>query len=147
MTLIKDGNSIVYGMGYKIAAAKVKEVLEHLDYREKNGYVRYETTFFPTDISEPKVQQRKICIVYVATEENLSFNRNHNLEDISVQIHNSIGPSGRNSEYLFNLCDAMREYFRNIYDDHLFELERLVRNLEAEDLRRKLIARRLSQEG
>lgn len=136
-------------MGYKIAAAKVTEVLEHLDFREKNGYVRYETTFYPTDNSDHNIDspilKRKV-IVYVANEQNPSYNNNHNLDDIAAQIIQSIGPSGRNCEYLYKLCDAMREFFSNINDEHLFEIERLVRNLEAEDLKQKLI-RRLSQEG
>lgn len=48
VTLVKsnDPESIVYGMGYKIASDKVTEVLDHLDFREKNGYDRHETTFY-----------------------------------------------------------------------------------------------------
>lgn len=129
-------------MGYKIAAERATEVLAHLDFREKNGYTRYETTFYPTDGTEPKP-----TIVYVAKEENPSWNCNHDLADIALQIYEAEGPSGRNCEYLYNLCDAMREYFHNVKDDHLFELERLVRKLEAEDVKRRIVTRRLSQEG
>lgn len=131
-------------MGYKIAADKVTEVLDHLDFREKNGYTRHETTFYPMDNSDPKE-----TIVYVANEENPSWNCNHDLDDIAEQIFGSVGPSGKNTEYVYNLCDAMRQYFHNIRDDHLFELETLLKSLEAEDLkkRHKLLARRLSQEG
>lgn len=131
-------------MGYKIAADKVTEVLDHLDFREKNGYNRHETTFYPMDDSEPKK-----TIVYLANEENPSWNSNHDLDDIAEQIFGSVGPSGKNTEYVYNLCDAMRQYFHNIRDDHLFELEALLKSLEAEDLkkRHKALARRLSQEG
>lgn len=145
VTLVKtEGeDSVVYGMGYKIAADKVAEVLDHLDYREKNGYVRYETTFYPMDQSEPKP-----TIVYVANEENPSWNSNHNLEEIAIQIHEASGPSGPNTEYVFNLCEAMRQYFHNVKDDHLFELEKLLISMEAEDLRKyqRQVTRRLSQE-
>lgn len=134
-------------MGYKIAADKVTEVLAHLDFREKNGYNRHETTFYPMDDSEPK--QTMSTIVYVANEENPSWNSNHDLNDIAEQIFGSVGPSGKNTEYVYNLCDAMRLYFHNIRDDHLFELETLLKSLEAEDLkkRHKVLARKLSQEG
>jgi glutathione-specific gamma-glutamylcyclotransferase len=138
VTLIKtdDEESRVYGMGYKIAAEKVNEVLSHLDYREKNGYNRYETTFYPLDDSTPKS-----TIVYVANEDNSSFNPNHNLNDIAKQIFDSVGPSGPNTEYVYNLCDTMRQYFHNVKDDHLYELESLLRAMEAEE------SRKLSQEG
>ena len=63
VTLVKtdDEDSRVYGMGYKIASDRKAKVLEHLDFREKNGYSRYETTFHPIDDS-----QATKTIVYVA---------------------------------------------------------------------------------
>lgn len=129
VTLIKtDSNECrVYGMGFKIADEKKVEVLNHLDYREKNGYDRYETTFYPLDDSSPKS-----TIVYVAKEDNSSFNPNHDLTDIATQIYGAVGPSGRNIEYVYNLCDAMRKFFHDIDDEHLFTLEILLRQLEAE---------------
>lgn len=141
-TLIKadDVDSKVYGMGYKIADDKVEQVLEHLDYREKNGYDRYETIFYPIDDSEMKT-----TIVYVANPSNPSWNSNHNLQDIATQIFHSVGPSGSNSEYVYNLCNAMRQYFHNLKDDHLFELETLLKDMELNS--RKLIHRTHSQEG
>ena len=141
LVLASDDEAKVYGIGYKIAAEKVKEVLNHLDYREKNGYDRYETTFYPMDGSEPKP-----TIVYVANEQNPSWNNNHKLEDIASQIVESVGPSGKNTEYVYNLCDAMRQYFHNVKDDHLFDLERLLRSMEAEKCHHRC-HRRLSQEG
>lgn len=132
MTLVKtnDDDSVVYGIGYKIAADKTDKVLNHLDFREKNGYDRYETKFYPTDGS-----QAKTTLVYLANEQNPSWNKNHKLEDIACQIHEAVGPSGRNTEYVYNLCDAMRQNFHNIKDDHLFNLEQLLKNMETEDSR------------
>jgi len=133
-------------MGYKIAACNVDQVLNHLDFREKNGYNRCETTFYPLDDSEPKS-----TIVYVANEQNPSWNSNHSLIDIANQIHNSVGPSGRNTEYVFNLCDAMRKYFHDVKDDHLYELEKLLKEKETgggcvDDSKFPMV-RRPSQEG
>lgn len=139
VTLIKshDPEATVYGIGYKISADKAAQVLDHLDYREKNGYDRCDTTFHPLDNSEPKS-----TIVYVANEQNPSWNSNHRLEDIAAQIHEAVGPSGRNVDYVYNLCDAMRKNFEQINDEHLFDLEKLLRNLEAAK-----IEGRSSQEG
>lgn len=146
VTLVKtmDEESRVYGMGYKIPDDKIDEVLSHLDYREKNGYNRYETTFYPLDESDPKA-----TIVYVANEQNPSWNKNQNLNAIATQIYTAHGPSGRNIEYVYNLCDAMRKNFKDLQDDHLFELENLLRDMELEDVKRnpKLLARRSSKEG
>lgn len=129
-------------MGYKISPDKVSEVLGHLDYREKNGYDRHETIFYPLDGSQPKT-----VIVYVANEENPSWNKNHNLEDIAIQISESAGPSGKNTEYVYNLCDAMRQYFHDVNDGHLFGLEKLLRKIEADKNHHKRFSRRLSQDG
>jgi glutathione-specific gamma-glutamylcyclotransferase len=128
VTLLKSDDGRVYGMGYKIAEGKEDEVLNHLDYREKNGYEKIETTFYPIDESSPKP-----TIVYVANASNPSWNSNHNLSDIAEQIHEAVGPSGGNPEYVYNLCDAMRQYFHNIKDDHLFELEEILKEMEAEN--------------
>lgn len=148
VTLLKinDEESIVCGFGYKIASEKIDEVLKHLDYREKNGYDRHETTFYPLDGTPARP-----TIVYLANEQNPSWNSNHKLEDIACQIHNAVGPSGTNTEYVYNLCDAMRQYFHNIKDEHLFDLERLLKDMENEDSKHNhkatINTRRLSQEG
>lgn len=115
-------------MGYKIAADKEEAVLHHLDNREKNGYEKLETTFYPVDESSPKP-----TLVYIANDKNPSWNSNFNLSDIAEQIHEAVGPSGPNPEYVYNLCDAMRQYFHNIKDDHLFELEEILKEMEAEN--------------
>ena len=44
-------------------------------------------------------------------------------------IQTSIGPSGKNIDYLYNLAKAMRHI--DLDDEHIFELEKAVQNLEA----------------
>ena len=51
------------------------------------------------------------------------------MEHISQQIFETYGPSGWNAEYLLNLAEALREIYPGARDDHLFELERRVKEL------------------
>lgn len=37
----------VWGVAYQIGAEDVERVSQYLDYREKDGYQRTETTFYP----------------------------------------------------------------------------------------------------
>ena len=43
-------------------------------------------------------------------------------------ILTSIGPSGKNIDYLYNLAIAMRHI--DLDDEHIFQLEKAVQNLE-----------------
>ncbi|XP_070493362.1 putative glutathione-specific gamma-glutamylcyclotransferase 2 [Chironomus tepperi] len=125
VTLIKGNDEErVYGIGYKILSEKSGEVLSHLDFREKNGYERYETLFYPIDNEE----NVKRVIVYVADSSNSSWNPDHDLNNIAKQVFHAVGPSGENIQYVLNLCQAMREYFPNHFhqDLHLFELEHIL---------------------
>lgn len=128
-----DANSVVYGMAYKIPKDKCKEVIEHLDYREKNGYERYLVPFYPLDSVTVGENIKPIdnIVIYVATKDNDSYAGHRNdLDDIANQIFEAHGPSGSNREYVFRLADAMRQLFPHHYDDHLFELERILKERE-----------------
>lgn len=129
MTLLPsdDAESKVFGVAYKIPNANKSEVLQHLDFREKNGYERHTVKFYP--YPEISANAREIMI-YVATEDNVSF-AGHitEINEISKQVFEAIGPSGPNREYLFNLANAMRKLFPNERDEHLFELETSVLQL------------------
>lgn len=131
MTLVptNDDNSTVFGVAYKIAEEKRKEVIEHLDFREKNGYERHLVRFYPLDSSTDDSMEN--IVIYVATKDNESYAGHRNdLNDIANQIFEATGPSGSNREYVFRLADAMRQLFPNHYDDHLFELEKLLKDRE-----------------
>lgn len=131
MTLVptNDDNSVVYGVAYKIADEKRKEVIEHLDFREKNGYERHLVRFYPLDSSTDDSMEN--IVIYVATKDNESYAGHRNdLNDIANQIFEATGPSGSNREYVFRLADAMRQLFPNHDDDHLFELEKLLKDRE-----------------
>lgn len=121
--------SIVYGVAYKIPADKKCEVIEHLDFREKNGYERRSVTFYSSenDKDEKSSTFPRDILIYVATHENDSYAGHRNdLNDIANQIFEAHGPSGSNREYVYRLADAMRKLFPHQTDEHLFELEKLL---------------------
>lgn len=63
-------NDIVWGVAYKISEENKATVLDHLDFREKNGYVKDSVLFHP----ENKLLEEPFKLtIYVATEENISF--------------------------------------------------------------------------
>lgn len=117
-------------MAYKIPADKKVEVLKHLDFREKNGYERHKVDFYPY---HDDVKATTTCLpisIYVATQDNDSFAGPTEMHILAKQIHGAIGPSGPNTEYVYKLAEAMRSLFPNEIDDHLFELEHFLRNME-----------------
>lgn len=116
----------VFGVAYQIGEEDRLGVMSHLDFREKNGYERYEVKFHPLQQSSSPID----LIVYVATEDNASYAGPKPIPDIARQILNSTGPSGRNRDYLYNLAEAFRQLFPNEHDGHLFALEDEVRRLE-----------------
>jgi len=110
-------------MAYLIAASQVATVLEHLDFREKNGYERFDAPItFPAS-EAPEVT----ALVYVATPDNFAHLGPASDEAIAEQIAASVGPSGSNREYLLELHKALGDLGAN--DTHISRLVDLVQNL------------------
>lgn len=116
-----DAEARVYGVAYRIANDQKEDVIKHLDFREKNGYVRNLVDFFVYP-EQPLIAPRRICI-YVATPDNESFAGPVSMSELAEQIWNAEGPSGTNREYVFRLAEAMRALFPDVEDDHLYALE------------------------
>ncbi|WP_151704103.1 gamma-glutamylcyclotransferase [Nitrincola alkalilacustris] len=112
VTLIQQPGAICHGMAYLITP----EEFAHLDFREKNGYLRFVTRMTFTDGSEAD------GLVYIATEDNEAFLGAASERDIALQIASATGPSGPNSEYLLSLAEALRELAD--HDEHVFGIER-----------------------
>lgn len=70
--------------------------------------------------------------MYFGSSNNEHFIGSDSLASMSQQIHASVGPSGKNKDYLFNLAKAMRQICDEAVDSHLAELEIAVRDLEAQ---------------
>ncbi len=112
VTLIEASGMVCEGMAYLITP----EEFAHLDFREKNGYLRIVTAIHFQDGSQA-------CgVVYIASHDNEAYLGPASEKEIARHIARSEGPSGKNSEYLFHLADALRELKET--DEHVFEIER-----------------------
>jgi cation transport regulator ChaC len=112
VTLVPEVDTVCDGMAYLVTP----EEFAHLDYREKNGYLRLATMMHFEDGSGAE------GIVYIATHENAAFLGPASERDIARQIAGARGPSGPNSEYLLELARALRKMGK--VDAHVFEIER-----------------------
>lgn len=122
VTLIEEPTALCDGIAYLVDADTVAETFAALDHREKNGYERHDLPLkFHHDGST------RSGLVYVARHDNPAFLGAAPLQEMAEQIAASEGPSGLNSDYLFELADALREL--GFEDPHVFELEAVVHRL------------------
>lgn len=112
VTLVEDPQAQCFGMAYLIQP----DVFAHLDYREKNGYLR-----LPIDIHFDD-GSTELGLVYIATGDNAAFLGAATEQEIARHIAASCGPSGPNSDYLLGLANALRELGKE--DEHVFAIER-----------------------
>ena len=122
VTLVPDPEGSVWGVAYKIPLESCENVRNHLDHRERGGYTRVYVTFNPR---EKNIKPFKIML-YIGTSDNPQYMPADD-EEIARVIKDSIGPSGPNTEYLFNLAEYVRNNIPEDQDSHLFGIERLVK--------------------
>ncbi|MCH8500796.1 MAG: gamma-glutamylcyclotransferase [Aliidiomarina sp.] len=113
-TLIEAPQASCVGMAYEVTP----DVFTHLDHREKNGYLRFFTTF---EWLDHQADQQVEGLVYVAGPDNEAFLGAANEADIAAHIARSEGPSGPNPDYLLNLAEALRQLDAD--DPHVFAIE------------------------
>jgi cation transport protein ChaC len=117
VTLTPQAHAVCAGMAYLITP----QVFDHLDHREKNGYLRLSADIdFDDGASEPG-------LLYIAAEDNAAFLGPAPESEIARQIAAATGPSGRNRDYVTDLAAALRGLGQE--DVHVFEIERQLRAL------------------
>ena len=116
-TLVPEHDAICMGVAYLVTPA----TFEHLDHREKNGYLRFTMTLhFDGD----RVAEG---IVYIANPENAAWLGPADDAEIARHVAGAAGPSGRNSDYVRKLAEALRELGAD--DRHVFGVEARLRRM------------------
>ncbi|KAA1475387.1 ChaC-like protein [Dentipellis sp. KUC8613] len=120
---------VVWGVAYTIDPAYAAEVRDYLDYREKDGYTLEEVDIYGVvDGQESVILHRVSC--YVGRSDNPSFIGSEPLDQLAERIWHSVGPSGRNKDYLYHLAAAVHKLAPESHDSHLYALETRLRALD-----------------
>jgi cation transport protein ChaC len=120
LTLVAQPGAVCDGVAYRITSS----VLDALDLREKNGYLRFQA---PLEFDEGEVVEG---LVYIATEANAAWLGAAPEDAIARHVANAVGPSGRNRDYVLHLADALRDL--GAVDTHVFAVERHLRALDGD---------------
>ncbi|GAN05179.1 cation transport regulator-like protein 2-like isoform X1 [Mucor ambiguus] len=146
---VEGHDKVTWGVAFKIPSDDVEATRAYLDHREKvsgvyevwihrtvnktntlmqkNGYTVHTVDVYSLEDEEtPAVRN---AMVYIGTTDNEAYVGPAPADKIAQQIHDSYGPSGWNAEYLLNLAEALREISPGVKDDHVFELEQLVKKI------------------
>ncbi|EJD04534.1 ChaC-like protein [Fomitiporia mediterranea MF3/22] len=138
----------VWGIAYTIDPEHDEVVRQYLDYREKDGYTIENVDVYGIADGHEKVVLSGVSfsyliehfLTYVGKPENPSFIGSQPIEDLAQRIFVSVGPSGPNKVYLYELAEAVRKLTAESYDKYLFTLEDRVRELDRELEQQKAIA-------
>jgi len=125
------GEDVVWGIAYTIDPQYESEVRDYLDYREKDGYTIEEIDVWGIEDGREVVVASK-CFTYVGLPSNPSFIGSEPIDYLAERIWQSVGPSGRNKDYLYELSAAVRKLAPESHDSHLYALETKCRELDAE---------------
>lgn len=120
VTLI-EAEEACLGMAYRVAPT----TFDHLDVREKNGYLRFQTTLYFLDGTQDE------GIVYIATPGNAAWLGDAPIDELARHILHSHGPSGPNRSYLLQLDTSLRAL--GAHDAHVFAIADALRALEQEE--------------
>ncbi|XP_045113126.1 putative glutathione-specific gamma-glutamylcyclotransferase 2 isoform X3 [Portunus trituberculatus] len=127
VTLVGSENpeAQVWGAAYEILPQQEAEVTKKLNIREQRFDTRLEMTMY--DAEDQKLPHP--VMVFVGTSQKELFLGDAPLETLAKQISECHGPSGPNYEYLFQLAKFMRMEVPEAKDEHLFQLEKAVKNI------------------
>jgi cation transport regulator ChaC len=104
-------------------------VVQELEWREKQYDVRLICDVLDAD-NNVLVHNALTYIGSSDSTQNLNWGGAAPLPELAQQIATAVGPSGPNYEYLYLLADGLRAM--HVKDEHVYELEKLVRSLRAD---------------
>lgn len=122
ISTMTDDDLRLWGCAYYIAPEHVDEIRDYLDVREQDGYTMHDVPFHIT--TSPDTDEAKSVLseypssggyrvinsyIYIGTIDNESFVGPEPIGSTAEVIRTSVGPSGRNIEYLERLTEAVRE--------------------------------------
>jgi len=110
VTLIESPGERCFGKAFLVT----HDVFDHLDHREKNGYLRHELAIHFDDADAGGV-------TYLAPHGNHAYLGSAPMDEMAGQILASSGESGANSDYVLELAKALRAL--DIEDPHVFDIE------------------------
>ncbi|GAB0092456.1 Gamma-glutamylcyclotransferase [Sergentomyia squamirostris] len=129
-TLVEELEGITWGCAYKIAGPTA---LDYLKQREckLGGYIVEYTKFYPRiSSSDYRLSGEAFpVLLYIASHENDQWVGEETIASLAKHIVDARGSCGHNIEYLLRLATFMREELPDAQDEHLFELEEMVRML------------------
>lgn len=120
---LEEDDLKVWGCAYYVGPEDVAKVKEYLDVREQDGYTTHKVPFHVLNVCDDSENANKVMLniprnangdyiieslIYIGTIWNESFVGPENIEKTGEKIKTSRGPSGENSEYLVELCKAVR---------------------------------------
>lgn len=101
LTLVRSEAARTVGAVYFVSAPAV-QLLEELDYRERAGYER---VVLPVFTAREQIE----AITWIALPGNAHDVGQLALDALAAHVRSSVGPSGRNDEYVFKLEAALNE--------------------------------------
>ena len=121
-------------------------VRDQLGHRERGGYVKQTTTFYPlSEEVQPQVDLKpgdvgklisdltKEVELYIGSPEDRLYTGPLTDKEMTAIVVKAKGPSGDNREYVYLLADGMRKINPEVEDKHLYGLEKEVRRVEMEE--------------
>ncbi|MGB0867629.1 MAG: gamma-glutamylcyclotransferase [Granulosicoccaceae bacterium] len=118
LTLVPAEHVLCEGRVFGVEKADVAQVLNTLDYREKNGYERQEL------VVHTKVQGPVSALTYIAAPSNVAWLGEATDQEIADQIQHARGPSGPNTDYVLSLHEALLS--QGIHDHHVQTIAKLL---------------------
>ena len=124
---------LTWGTAYRIPGSKVQEVRDYLDLREINGYSMKYVPFHaaPSFRCTEAIPTKVPCLVYIGLPDNPQFIGPQDPQILAEHIATHSGPSGENRDYLYSLDQALQELSEESRDEHVHDLARRCRIIEA----------------